>query len=380
MGSGTGKIGPRAVDALRPGDILWDSELRRFGVRRRAGVTTYVVKARIDGRQRWLTLGKHGPLTPAQARTLARQTLGEIDSGKDPTRERDARRTIPLFIDFAETWLREHVALKRKPNTLREYRRIIARNLTPALGKVRVDRIDRADALKLHAELVAQRYVANRSIAVLSALMNFAERLGYRPQHSNPCRGLERFKEVKRKRPLTRDEVSSLWAHLEKLEEIENPFVIAALRLLLLTGARREEILTLRWEHVDADAGVLRLADAKAGPRDVVLSRSALEFLSRLPRYEGNPFVFPGRRNGQRLVNISKKWNEIRKELGFPEVRIHDLRHTVATMLARSAPLVVVRDALGHSEIGTTSGYSHAANDDVRAAVDDLALAIAGTR
>lgn len=380
MGSGTGKIGPRAVEALQPGDILWDTELKRFAARRRAEAITYIVKARIDGRQRWLTLGKHGPLTPAQARIMAKKTLGEIDSGKDPTRERDNRRTIPLFAEFAERWLQGHVALKRKGSTLREYRRIVARHLNPELGKVRVDRVDRADALKIHADLAGQRYVANRVIAVLSALMTFAERMGYRQSYSNPCRGLERFREAKRKRPLTRDELAALWVYLESLEANENPFIIGAIRLLLLTGMRREEALSLRWEHVDLEAGVLRLQDAKTGPRNVVLSRSAIEILARLSRHDDNPFVFPGQREGRRLVNITKKWSEIRTCLGFPEVRIHDLRHTVATMLARSAPLVVVRDALGHSEIGTTSDYSHAANDDVRAAVDDLAIAIARAR
>ena len=149
---------------------------------------------------------------------MARKTLGEIDSGKDPTRERDSRRTIPLFADFADSWLRDHVALKRKPATLREYRRIVARNLNPELGKVRIDRVERADALKIHAELAGQRYIANRVVAVLSALMTFAERMGYRQPYSNPCRGLERFRENKRKRPLSRDELASLWAHLESLE------------------------------------------------------------------------------------------------------------------------------------------------------------------
>jgi integrase len=169
-----------------------------------------------------------------------------------------------------------------------------------------------------------------------------------------------------------------LWRHLDAIEANENPYVIGALRLLLLTGMRREEVLTLRLKDVDGAAGLLRLVDTKTGPRDVILSHYALEVLARLPRQKGNPYVFPGLKYGQRLINISKKWREIRTDLGFPDVRIHDLRHTVATLLARSAPLVVVRDALGHRVIETTSGYSHAANDDVRTAVNDLARAVAG--
>ena len=366
------------MGGMKPGDVLWDTELSRFGVRRRSGSITYFVKARIDGRQRWITVGRHGPTTPAEARAKARHVLGEIDSGKDPTRERDGRSTIPFFGDFAERWLREHVATKRKPNTEREYRRIVSRNLVPALGKVRIDRIERTDAIKIHADLASQRYVANRAIAVLSALMTFAERLGFRPQFSNPCRGVERFREQKRKRPLTMKELATLWVHLASLEGTVNPYIVAAFRLLILTGMRRGEVLTLRWADVDKDAGMIRLADAKTGPRLVILSREALGLIDRVRRIDGNQYVFPGLKHGQRLVNISDAWQAIRETLGFPDVRIHDLRHTVATILARTSPLVVVRDALGHSEISTTSGYSHAANDDVRAAVDSLALTIIG--
>jgi integrase len=380
MGSRRVKIGPQTVAAMKPGDLIWDSEIRRFGARRRASGITYFVKARIDGRQRWLTIAKHGPSTPADARIKARHVLGEIDSGRDPTRERDGRRQIPLFADFAERWLREHVAVKRKASTAREYRRIIERHLNPALGKVRLDRINRGDAHKLHGDLAGQQYVANRVLAVLSAIMTYAERLELRPPYSNPARGVERFKERKRKRPLTIAELTALWAHLEEIEATTNPYIIAALRLLILTGMRREEVLTLRWDDVDLGAGVLRLRDAKTGPRDVMLSRRAIELLEALPEVDGNPFVFPGHKHGQRLVNITDRWQEIRAHLGFPDARIHDLRHSVASMLARTAPLTVVRDALGHREIGTTSGYSHAANDDVRAAVDSLASQIAGAR
>ena len=109
--------------------------------------------------------------------------------------------------------------------------------------------------------------------------MTFAERLSYRPQHSNPCRGVERFRETKRKRPLTVTEIVSLWQHLVHIEPSENPFIIGALRLLLLTGMRRNEVLTLRWDAVDRGAGVLRLADAKTGPREVILSAYAFGVL-----------------------------------------------------------------------------------------------------
>lgn len=378
MPSRKAKIGPSLVPALKAGDIVFDTDLSRFGVRCRNETTSYFVKVRIDGRQRWINLGRHGPVTASEARAKAKQVLADVDAGRDPTRERDKGKTIPLFSDFAETWLREHVSLKRKSNTAREYRRIVERHLTPALGKVRIDRIDRADVLTLHAGMVHQPYVGNRAIATLSAVMTFAEKLGHRPPYSNPCRGIERYREFKRKRPLSMAELSALWTHLLDIEPDVNPYIVGAIRLLILTGMRREEVLTLQWKAVDLNAGIIRLADAKTGPRDVILSRHAMALLADLPRMHGNDFVFPGLKAGQRLVNISKAWSQIRTDLGFPDVRIHDLRHTVASVLARSAPLIVVRDALGHSEIGTTSGYSHAANDDVRAAVNGFATALLG--
>jgi hypothetical protein len=164
MASLTGKINPRSIAALRPGDLLRDTELRRFGARRRRedGFTTYFIRARIDGRQRWITLGRDGPLTPAQARDMAKRMLAEVDSGRDPTRERETRRGMPTVAKFADEWLAKHVDLKRKSVTAREYRRLVHKHILPAVGHVPVDRIDRTDAINLHTGLVSHRYAANR--------------------------------------------------------------------------------------------------------------------------------------------------------------------------------------------------------------------------
>jgi integrase len=380
MAPRTGKIGPQSIASLRPGELLWDTELRRFGARCRASATTYFIKPRIDGRQRWITLGKHGPLTAAEAREKARRMLAEVDSGRDPTRDREARRGMPTLAEFAKRWLDEHVALKRKPVTLREYHRIVTKHIAKELGALPIDRVERTDAIELHTRLAARRYAANRAIAVLSAVMTYAERRGLRPPASNPCRGLERFAEAKRKRPLTIDELAKLWTHLDEVEILEGPYVVAAFRLLLLTGMRKSEVLTLRWTDVNFTDRVIQLRDAKTGPRAVVLSQRAVQVFKSVPRQVGNPYVIVGEREGGHFVGLFKPWQRIRSRLGFPEVRIHDLRHTVATMLARTSPLVVVRDALGHQVIETTSGYSHAANDDVRTAVEELAVAIERAR
>jgi integrase len=218
----------------------------------------------------------------------------------------------------------------------------------PALGSIPVDQVSRADVMELHERLAPHRYAANRAIAALSAMLTYAERLEVRAPASNPYRGVERYSEEKRKRPLTRDELARLWQHLDEIGGRETPWAVAAIKLLVLTGCRKGEILTLNWTDVDRQAGVLRLRDSKTGPRAVVLSALALQVLDEIPKQLENPYVIIGERDGSHLVNLAKPWNRIRRQLGFPDVRIHDLRHTVATMLARSAPLVVVRDALGH--------------------------------
>src|SRR6185503_5265413 len=133
MASLRGRITPRSVAALQPGDLLADTELKRFGARRRCedGYTAYFIRARIDGRQRWITLGRDGPVTPSQARDMAKRMLAEIDSGRDPTREREARRGMPTVAKFAEEWLSQHVQLKRKAVTAREYRRLVDKHILP---------------------------------------------------------------------------------------------------------------------------------------------------------------------------------------------------------------------------------------------------------
>ena len=272
MGSRSARISAQTIAALHPGDFIWDTELSRFGVRRRDTSTSYVVKVRIGGRQRWITLGKHGPLTPPEARAKARFMLAEIDCGRDPTCEREQRRRMPTMGEFADKWFNEHVAIKRKPSTAIEYQRIIARHIKPTIGSLPLNKVGHADVESVHSGLAAQRYVANRVVAVISSIMSHAERHELRPRNSNPCRGLERFREGKRKRPLSRTELARLWAHLKEIEATDNPYIVAALRLLLLTGMRKSEVLNLLWSDVDLEAGLIRLRDAKTGPRDVVLS------------------------------------------------------------------------------------------------------------
>jgi integrase len=316
-------------------------------------------------------------MTPKQAREKARTILGEIDAGQDPARVRDAVRSLPTLNELSERWFAEHVETKRRDSTGREYRRIVDKYISPALGRSRVDRVNRSDVMTLHHSLSESPYQANRVVAVLSALLTFAEKLEYRPLGSNPCKGVEKYAEKRRKRPLSSEKLSRLWRHLNQPAADENPWAIAALKLLILTGCRTAEILTLKWTDVDIERGQLNLRDAKNGDRKVILSTAAQQILLSVPKIQGNPFVICGQKPEAHLVNLRKPWLRVCLLADLNDARIHDLRHTVASLLARTAPMIVVRDALGHTQIETTSGYSHSADDDVRHAFEGFASFVA---
>jgi integrase len=212
-------------------------------------------------------------------------------------------------------------------------------------------------------------------LALLSKFFNWCERHGYRPDGSNPCRHIEKYKEKRRERFLTPQELAQLGEALADSEEHEtvSPFAIAAIRLLVLTGARLSEILTLQWSYVDFEHSLLRLPDSKTGQKVIYLNAPALQVLTDLPRLEGNPFVICGKREGARLINIQKPWRRIRKAAGLDDVRIHDLRHSFASIAAGSGQsLPVIGALLGHSQPQTTARYAHLSADPLRTANDAI--------
>jgi integrase len=225
-------------------------------------------------------------------------------------------------------------------------------------------------------------YQANRMLALLSKFFNWCEKHGYRPDGSNPCRHIEKYKEQRRERFLSPVELARLGDALADAEtnETTSPYVIAALRLLVLTGARLSEILTLQWSYVDFDHSLLRLPDSKTGQKVIYLNAPALQILTDLPRLEGNPHVICGKRDGAHLVNLQKPWRQIRKAAGLDDVRIHDLRHSFASVAAGSGQsLPVIGALLGHTQPQTTARYAHLAADPLRAASDAVGGKIAAS-
>jgi integrase len=379
-----GKITKRSVDGLKPGvggaeAMLWDVELKGFGVRvQRGGAKSYVLHYRAGAGRgaplRKLTIGRHGsPWTPETARREAKRLLGLIEDGADPAADKLARKEAPTIAELAERFLAEHAEAKRKTSSAAEYRRLLDKIILPVLGKRKAADVTRADVTKLHHTNRAAPYQANRVLAVLSKMFNLAERWGLRPDGSNPCRHVERFAERKRERMLSTSELARLGGALAGYDG--SPYAVAAVKLLVFTGARLGEVLGLRWAWIDLERGEARLPDSKSGVKTLHLPPPALSILAELPRLNGNPYVIAGAKEGAALVNLEKPWRAIRAAARLDDVRLHDLRHAFASVAASSGMgLPIIGKILGHSQPATTARYAHLASDPVKAA----AAAIAG--
>ena len=368
------KLTDRAVGAIPANDsdaVYWDGELTGFGVRVRAsGRKTWVLQTRVRGRLRWFTLGHYGApgienLGADEARARARQLLALAKRGIDPRENPDGDRApSPSVAALGQRFLEDYVPAHCKPGTQAHYRRMVEKFIVPALGDMPAGDVQRKDAAELHHSLRATPYQANRMLGVLSKMFTLAEIWGWRPDGSNPCRHIRQYKEHKRERFLSPEEMARLGTVL-RAAEAEMPAAVAAVRLLLLTGCRKSEISDLRWEHVTADA--IELPDAKTGGRAVPLGPGARAVLDSIPRTAGCPWVFPGRFPGTHRVDLQGPWKIIRKRAGLEDVRIHDLRHTFALQaLALGESLTMIGKLLGHTQVQTTARYAHLARNSIQ--------------
>jgi integrase len=416
-------ITKRRVDALRcPSGkdrvFLWDDELAGFGVAAMAsGSKIYVIQYKRGGKTRRRKVGQHGRLTPDEARKIAKVMLGAAEDRTGRIRLEARART---FAQVAAEFMALHAKAKRKNRTAEGYERLLKTRLIPEFGATRLNLIEKQDVARFHASLNDSPGAANRSVALFSTVWNWAAKRGEVEKADNPASGLERYPEHPRERYLTQAELKRLGNALERAATVGlpwnvdeskprakhtpkkdritviDPYAVAAIRLLILTGARLREILHARWDYVDWDRGVMFLPDSKTGRKTLYLPEAAREVLRGIKRQSKIPFIIAGaeQRNGkgERVykprADLKRPWAAIANSAGLiehvqkgdklsnprPSVRLHDLRHTfAATGAGLSLGLPMIGRLLGHSQPSTTQRYAHIDADPAHKAANLIA-------
>ena len=423
------KITKRTVDAIEssPRDsFLWDTEIPGFGCKvTPKGARIYVLQYSRGGRDHRVTIGRHGvEFTAEQARNEARRLRGLIASGENPALARSHERSIPTIAELGKRYLEEYARPHKKPSALAQDQRNLQNHVVPLIGSLKASEVERPDIARMMRDIAAGKtakdektkfqgrrivrggeIVANRAHALLSKMFQLAEDWKFRPAGSNPCRGAKRFAEHKVERYLTADELSRLGHALNAAKDgrlvidpdakapekrkrggqkkvgprSENPHALSAIELLLLTGCRLGEVLNLRWSDVDFERRFLLLQDSKTGAKTVYLSEVAIQVLRNIEQRQGSPHVFPGKRPSEPLRSIRLPWEHLCKAARLDYLRLHDLRHSFASVGAASGlSLPMIGALLGHSQPNTTARYAHLAASPLHQAVDAIGEKIVG--
>lgn len=400
-----GEIKKQTVDKIQPGKrdvFLWDTKTKGFGLKvTPAGKRIYIFQYRWPGRQtpQKVTLGKHGdPWTPSQARKQAEMLRAEVHKGINPrdtlkARAQEEARALTVN-ELCERYLLEGCKTK-KTSTIETDKGRIQRHIIPLLGARRVKDITSSDIRKFmndvaagktavdiktgahgRARVTGGKGTASRTVGLLGGIFSFAVQEGLITD--NPVRGVKRFRDKKNERYLSSSELSRLGKAMKEAEEEgENKSGIAALRLLILTGCRKGEVLSLKWSDVNFDLGCLQLSDSKTGEKIIPLGKPALELLDAVPKVVGSPFVFPSMSGDGHFVGLPRVWKRIKLRAGLGDVRLHDLRHSFASVGAGvGLGLPIVGRLLGHRDPKTTARYAHIADDPAKAAVDQISNSI----
>lgn len=421
------KITKTTINNLTPGDarlIIYDTELRGFAVRvMPSGTATFVVEYRpgSGGRnvsKRRVNIGRVGTLTPDEARKLAKKMLADVEHGHDPAADRRRERATATFDKFATDMLDnalelaeaqpEQAVLRRA--SIIGYRSLLRKHIRPVFGSKKLDVIARGDVDRLHKKVgKVSPAVANRILEFVGRTYRAAAEGGMIAEGTNPARGIKAFKEAKRERFLTADEVQRLGAAIIEGETLGLPWqpdetkktkhvpksnqrtkidpdAAAALRLLIFTGARLREILHAKWENVDLERGVL-IVHGKTGRRPVLLPAPAAAIFAGLTRR--SVYVFPAANSTPEKPaprsDLNKPWRAVARRAELDGVRLHDLRHSFASFAASGgASLPIIGKLLGHTQTQTTARYAHLADDPLRAVADrvgsTVAAALGGAR
>lgn len=399
-----GTFTKRRIDAMPPGETLWDGGGKEavigLGIRcREGGTKTFVLKYRVAGRQRWLTLGKFGsPFTVDMARKRARKLLGEVADGRDPAEGILAEKRAGTLEDLCKLYREAIKTMPTRRGRLKSEGTLliegghIDRHIIPLLGSRKVPSITRRDIEKFQEQIAAGvtkatvktkkrgkavvkggRGTAARCLNTLGAIFSYGVKLGLRDD--NPVHGVVRFQGNAVRKFLSPDEMKALGKAMADAEK-DHAQAAAIIRLLALTGARRNEIAHLRWSWVDLHHSVLRLPNSKTGERLIVLGQVAHDLIADLPRHNGTDLVFPPTRAGALYEGTPKVWRSIR-DAAKVKARIHDLRHHFASLAGELGyALPTISALLGHSIPGTTGRYLHHTDAALKAAADRIAAAV----
>ena len=364
-------------------DIRWSDKIKGFGMRLYpSGNKSFVLSYRVNNRKRLMVLGDFGILTVTQAEDKAKKELSKVIDNIDPMEGRDIRRKAGTFEQLASDYIERYAKPRKK--TWEQDQARLKKHLLPKFGTLPALSITHNDLAKFHSKIGKTRpYEANRLIELLAVMFKKGIVWGLLPDDfKNPANNIEAFREHKRERWVTPEELPRL---AESIDQEQNPYVRGAIWLYLLTGLRKNELLSAKWEYIDWDRKELNLPDTKSGkPLHLPLSSEAITLLEGIPRIENNPYILIGLKEGQHLVNINKPWGRIRARAKVDDVRLHDLRRTVGSWLAQSGnSLHLIGKVLNHSNTATTEVYARFAQDHVREALEahgKKIMGIAGKR
>jgi integrase len=355
-------------DARAPGLML---EVRASG-----GKTFYQRYRDRRGRERQFKIGPSDIITLQQARKKGRQILAQALLGTDPQDERQELRTIPNLRDFVQDQYVPFVMNSKR--SWRTDETILRIHILPALGKRHLDEISNRDIAELLKRLRQDGYssgTTNRVLILLRFLFNLAKKWGVPGAGENPATGLKTAPDVCRERFLSAEEAQRL---LSALDGDENQVAAKAIRLLLLTGGRRNEITRAKWDYIDWERKTLLVPIAKSGRSRVIsLSGAALQLLRSIERLPANPFIFPSPTTGRPCPSLHFPWLRIRKTSGLLDIRLHDLRHSFASFLVNEGvSLYVVQGLLGHTQPRMTQRYAHLQQKTLHDAVEMMPSAM----
>jgi integrase len=374
------KITKRLIDATTPGDkdiFIRDSAINGFICKiTPKGRKVYMLYYRTnEGRERRPAIGTHGNITCDEARQKALIWCAEIAKGNDPSLNKKLEKTYLTISDLALRYIEEHALIHKKAASAKKDQSSLRNYILPTIGKIGIKSLTSKDIYKLHYSLRQTPITANRCLALLSKMLNLSEKWGIRADASSLCRHIKKYPENKRERFLSNSEIEKLFAVLKEAEhnKTELPSAIAAIRLLLLTGCRFSEIITLKWEYLDIPSFRINFPDSKTGKKTTYISPYVAEILSHIKQQPNNPYVICGTIEGKHLVNLCKPWYRIRKLAGLSEVRLHDLRHSFASIAAADGlSLPIIGALLGHSQVSTTARYAHLVGEPLQKAANSI--------